>query len=160
MPAGRPSKLTEDLVQAAQQHAAAGLPVALIAEKIGVHPQTCNRWLREADERPEDSLHRQFRAAIFSSDAEYCRQLLAGLKKSADDGNAWSATWLLTHHPRLRDHFSDAAADRRVERRTMASVVDAIASSGLPPEQERLLLLNLQARGLGAVPAEPSDADG
>lgn len=151
MPGGRPSKLTPEIVEAARANARTGLPVTLIANEIGIHHATCSRWLREAETSEPGSLLDQFRQAIFSADAENCRSLMSSLKRQADDGNAWAASWLLTHHPRLRNHFSDAAADRRVERRTMAVVVDAITAAKLPDDQERLLLLQLQARGLGAA---------
>lgn len=154
MPAGRPSKLTPELVERAREIAADGLPVELIAEQIGVHRTTCSRWIREAEEKDDDSLHSQFRSAISIADAEYCRSLMVGLKASADNGNPWSATWLLTHHPRLRDHFSDAAAERKTERKTVATVLEAVAAAGLPPELERTLLLQMQARGLGAAVQE------
>jgi len=154
VPAGRPSKLTPELVEAVKQHAEDGLPVELIAVRIGVHRFTCSRWLREADDKEEGSLHHQFRLAILSADAEYCRTLMKGLKVQADGGNPWAATWLLTHHPRLRDFFSDAAAERRTERKTVATVVDAIAAAGLAPDDERRLLLQIQARGLGTTPVE------
>lgn len=154
MPAGRPSKLTPELVAQAREVAADGLPVELIAEQIGVHRTTCSRWIREADDKEDGSLHQQFRSAIFLADAEYCRTLMAGLKASADNGNPWSATWLLTHHPRLRDHFSDAAAERKTERRTVATMLEAMAAAGLPADLERNLLLQMQARGLGAAQQE------
>jgi hypothetical protein len=157
VPAGRPSKLTPELVEAAKQHAADGLPVGMIASLLGVHRATCSTWIKKADEEEEGSLHHQFREAIFFADAEYCRNLLTGIKKQADGGNPWAATWLLTHHPRLRDHFSDAAADRRVERKTVATVMDALASAGLTPDDERRVLLQIQARGLGTPPADEGE---
>ena len=157
MPAGRPSKLTTELVKRAHEHAADGLPVDLIADKLGVGRRTAHTWIQNADSKGEDSLEYQFRQAIFLSDAAHCSNLLSGLNKSAADGNAWSATWLLTHHPRLRDHFSDAAAERKTERRTLGTVLEAVAAAGLPADLERNLLLQMQARGLGAPVVE---ADG
>jgi transposase len=159
---GRPTKLTSELVQAARLEAAHGLPVALIADRLGIGRTTAHTWIRNADNKGEDSLEYQFRAAIFLADAEECQNLLGGLRKSAagtDDtpGNAWAASWLLTHHPRLRDFFSDAAADRRVERKTVATVMDALASAGLTPDDERRVLLQIQARGLGTPPADEGE---
>lgn len=150
MPAGRPSKLTPELVAQARELSSEGLPIDLIADRLQVGRRTAHTWVQNADAKGEGSLEYQFRQAIFLSDAEQCSNLLTGLRKSADNGNPWSATWLLTHHPRLRDHFSDAAAERKVERRTMATVLDAVAAAGLPADLERTLLLQLQARGLGA----------
>ena len=160
MPAGgRPSKLTSELVQAARLEAAHGLPVALIADRLGIGRTTAHTWIRNADVKGEESLEYQFRSAIFLADAEECQKLLGGLRKSAagtDDtpGNAWAASWLLTHHPRLRDFFSDAAAERRTERKTVATVVDAIVAAGLAPDDERRVLLQINARGLGTQAVE------
>jgi transposase-like protein len=154
VPAGRPSKLTPELVEQVGRLAERGLPIDLIADLLDVHRATFNRWIKEADDKGEGSLEQRFRAAIFTADAEQCSKLLTGLQKSASDGNAWSATWLLTHHPRLRDHFSDAAAERKTERRTVATVLEAVAATGLTPDQEHTLMLQMQARGLGAVQVE------
>ena len=163
MPAGRPSKLTAELVQAARIEAAHGLPVALIADRIGIGRTTASYWIKNADDKGKDSLEYQFREAIFLADAEKCKNLLSGLQIAAvgDPANGiapnpWAATWLLTHHPRLRDHFSDAAAERRTERKTIATVVDAIAAAGLAPDDERRVLLQIQARGLGTPADEPA----
>lgn len=161
--AGRPTKLTTELVARAKQEAAHGFPVALVADRLGIGRSTASRWIQSADEKGEDSLEYQFREAIFLADAEKCQKLLSGLQIAAvgdvEKGiapNAWAATWLLTHHPRLRDHYSDAAAERRTERKTVAQVVEAVAAAGLSAEDERRVLLQIQARGLGdpAVEAE------
>jgi hypothetical protein len=135
--------------------AAQGLPLDMIADAIGVHRKTCHRWVREAEDEDADELKVRFRAAVFEAYRNTAAEMLGCVTKSANDGNTWAATWMLTHHPALRDQFSDAAADRRVERRTMSAVVDAIAAAGLPVEQERTVLLQLQARGLGGK----ADAD-
>ena len=130
--------------------AARGLPLDMIADAIGVHRRTCDRWVREAQEEDADELKKSFRAAVLEAHRHMATDMLDCVTKSAGDGNTWAATWMLTHHPALRDQFSDAAADRRIERRTMASVVAAISAAGLPSDLERSVLLNLQARGLGA----------
>ncbi len=156
---GRPSKLTAELVSKAKQEAAHGLPLALIADRLGIGRRTAQTWIRDAEIKGEDSLEYQFRRAIFIADAEECKNLVTCLRDAAlppkpSEGeekkspNLWAATWLLTHHPRLRDHFSDAAAERRTERKTIAAVVDAIAAAGLTPEAERRVMLQINARGL------------
>ena len=170
VPAGRPSKLTTELVTKAKQEAAHGLPLALIADRLGIGRRTAQTWIRDAQIKGEDSLEYQFRRAIFMADAEECKNLVTCLRDAAlpppppegqeggkrKDPNIWAATWLLTHHPRLRDHFSDAAAERRTERKTIATVVDAIAAAGLAPDDERRVLLQIQARGLGTPADEPA----
>ena len=161
VPAGRPSKLTTELVEAARIEAAHGFPVALIADRLGIGRTTAKTWIKNAEDKGEESLEYQFRAAIFMADAQECENLLGGLRRAASGSkdnppNAWAASWLLTHHPRLRDHFSDAAAERRTERKTVATVVDAIAAAGLAPDDERRVLLQIQARGLGTPADEPA----
>ena len=171
VPAGRPSKLTTELVAKAKQEAAHGLPLALIADRLGIGRRTAQTWIRDAETKGEDSLEYQFRRAIFIADAEECKNLVNCLRDAAlppppPEGvegaerkapNLWAATWLLTHHPRLRDHFSDAAAERRTERKTIAAVVDAIAAAGLTPEDESRVLLQINARGL-EMPAVEGEA--
>jgi hypothetical protein len=56
---------------------------------------------------------------------------------------------MLTHHPALRDQFSDAAAERRAVGQCLSQVVAAIEAANLPDDQRTRLLLNLQAQGLG-----------
>jgi hypothetical protein len=164
--AGRPSKLTAELVEKARQEAAHGLPLPMIADRLGIGRTTAKNWVRNADEKGEGSLEYQFRAAIFIADAEECKNLVSCLRDAAlpppppegqqgKDPNVWAATWLLTHHPRLRDHFSDAAAERRTERKTVATVMDALAAAGLAADDERRVLLQIQARGLGVPDGEP-----
>lgn len=137
-----------------------GLPDSLMPTRLGIPPRTWKRWISKGKKSDDDSSpEARLWHTIHRGASELAQKYLGSLHGQAAQGNVPAITWLLTHHPVTRDEFSDAAADRRVERRTMASVVDAIASANLPPEQERLLLLNLQARGLGAAPAGPSDAD-
>jgi transposase len=168
---GRPSKLTAELVSKAKQEAAHGLPLALIADRLGIGRRTAQTWIRDAENKGEDSLEYQFRRAIFIADAEECKNLVTCLRDAAlppkpakgeekKSPNLWAATWLLTHHPRLRDHFSDAAAERRTERKTIATVVDAIAAAGLTPEDESRVLLQINARGLVTPEGELGDEVG
>jgi len=76
------------------------------------------------------------------------KNYLTNLKEQSSNGSTTAATWFLTHHPFFRDDFSDAAAERRTERKTVAAVVDAIAAAGLTPEDERRVMLQINARGL------------
>ena len=106
----------------------------------------------DADE--ENSLKVQFRKAINDSAVALAKTQLSNLRDQAAEGSTQAATWLLTHHPALRDHFSDAAAERRTERKTVATVLEAVTAAGLPADMERTLLLQMQARGLGAAAQE------
>jgi Mn-containing catalase len=122
----------------------------MIADAIGVHRKTCHRWVREAeDENNTDTLKTQFRAAVFEAHRNTAEEMLGHVTKSASSGNCWAATWMLTHHPALRDHFSDAAAERRAVQRTLTGVVAAIDAAGLTDDQRTRLLLTMQAQGVG-----------
>lgn len=150
MPAGRPSALTPEVVRTASALAAQGLPLNMIADAIGVHRKTCDRWVREAeDEGNTDTLKTQFRAAVFEAHRNTAVDMLSHVTKSAEQGNVWAATWMLTHHPALRDQFSDAAAERRAVQRTLTGVVAAIDAAGLSDDQRTRLLLTMQAQGIG-----------
>lgn len=160
MPAGRPSKLTPEHVEIAGRLAGVGMPISKIAACIGFSDRTLTRWISETRDEHDDSLRAQFCRAIHEAWLRAGEGYLRNLREQSANGTTAAATWFLTHHPFFRDDFSDAAADRRVEKRTVASVIDAIAAAGLPPDQERAVLLQIQARGLaGDQPAGGGDAD-
>lgn len=154
MPAGRPSTLTPDLIAAAVEVAEHCPSYVAIGRAVGVTEQTIRRWMRDGRSPDADPLQQQFSTAIHEA---ILRSEVALTRKIAA-GEAKDAAWLLTHSPFFREEWSDAAADRRAEKRTMTAVMDAIIAAGLPPEQERILQLNLRARGLGVEPQEPTDA--
>ena len=83
----------------------------------------------------------------------------AGMAKAVGRAaaNDWrAAAWLLEHHPATREDFGDIARDERVRRELLAKVCNAIAAAGLPPDDERRVLLQLQAHG-ATVRAEVND---
>jgi hypothetical protein len=146
---GRPSKLTPKAIETAADLAADGLPVELIAQSIGCDPRTCKRWIQEGAEAPSGDLRAKFRHVIFKAEAERARKMLVALDKASIEGNVWAATWTLTHHPRFRDIFSDAAATRREADKTLGQVVKGIVESGIPKDQQRAVLLSIRANGVG-----------
>jgi hypothetical protein len=158
VPAGRPSKLTPEAVARAGELAAAGLTLGKIALGLGVEERTVTYWMKEGREVPDADLKAQFFRSIHEGWLETGKNYLQNLKNhAANQGGTAAATWFLTHHPFFRDDFSDAAADRRVERKTIATVMDALASAGLNPDDERRVLLQIQARGLGTPPADEGE---
>lgn len=65
--------------------------------------------------------------------------------------NDWrAAAWMLSHHPATRAEFGDVARDERVRRELLGRVVNAIAAARLAPEDERRVLLQMQANGASA----------
>jgi len=81
-------------------------------------------------------------------------EVITGANRSILAPDPRDARWWLTHNPSTRETWSDAAAERKTERRTVATVLEAVAATALTPDQERTLLLQMQARGLGAVQGE------
>jgi hypothetical protein len=137
------------MVEAAGELAAAGLTIGKIAVSIGVTERTVYDWMREGKKGAESDLKVQFSQAIHKGWIETGKNYLQNLRlHAASQGGIPAATWFLTHHPFFRDDFSDAAAERRTERKTIAAVVDAIAAAGLTPEDERRVMLQINARGL------------
>ena len=153
---GRPSKLTQKLIDDARELAEAGLPLSKIAISLGIDETTVYAWLREGKSCPDTDLKALFSQVIHEGWINTGKNHLINLAGQSAAGNTTAATWFLTHHPFFRDDFSDAAADRRTERKTIATVVDAIAAAGLAPDDERRVLLQIQARGLGTPADEPA----
>lgn len=145
---GQPTKLKPELIDIAAEAAAAGGALSTIAAACGVHTDTVENWLKAHREGRGTELHEAFFTAI--KKGQHQAELRA-VRKICEFADSRDAQWWLTHNPRTRETWSDAAADRRAERKTMASVIEAIAATAMPPDLERTLLLNLQARGLGVT---------
>jgi hypothetical protein len=58
-----------------------------------------------------------------------------------------AAAWLLEHHPLSREQYGDLGRDERVRRELLGKVCNAIAAARLAPEDERRVLLQMQAHG-------------
>lgn len=152
-------KLTADLIPRARELAALGLPLALIADALGVHRGTLHRWRTEAG---TEGLERDLCDAIEEGQREGVLRLLGQLREAA--ACDWrAAAWLLTHSPATREHFSDAGYERRAVRQTVAVVIQAITTSGLSLNDQERLLTHLQAQGLETGPnlqeLSPSDPE-
>jgi hypothetical protein len=59
-----------------------------------------------------------------------------------------AAAWLLEHHPLSREQYGDLGRDERVRRELLVRVVAAIAAAALAQEDERRVLLQLQAHAV------------
>jgi len=149
---GRPSLLTPELVEIAGEIAEAGGAVPTIARACNVSVRTIDNWLKVARDGNGNELQNAFLQAIQSGTVLAERR---AIKKILDAEDPRNAQWFLTHHPMLRDTWSDAAAERRAATTVLTAVVKALDTAGLPPDQRQSVLLNIQAQGL-ALPA--SDA--
>ena len=59
-----------------------------------------------------------------------------------------AAAWMLEHHPTTREDFGGLGRDERVRRELLARVVAAIAAAVLAPDDERRVLLQMQAHAV------------
>ena len=137
-PRPRRRKLPADAADRARKLAALGMPLASIAAALGVHRCTLHEW-RQSEPDLAD--------AIQGGWQEGEAALVERLHRCATEGDARSAQWLLTHSPAWRDHWSDAAAERRAVAASRARTVEAIEASTLTAEQRRELYLRLAAAG-------------
>lgn len=65
-----------------------------------------------------------------------------------------AAAWLLERDPKTRETWSDPARAAAIRNATIARVLEAIEAANLDPVTERLLLLEMTARGVGRPPVE------
>jgi hypothetical protein len=64
---------------------------------------------------------------------------------------------MLEHHPLTREDYGDVARDERVRRELLGKVCNAIAAAHLAPEDERCVLLQMQAHGATARADDAKD---
>ena len=94
--------------------------------------------------------------SILGSDpaGDFEQQALAEIR--AAGRNDWhAAAWRLERDPQTRSRYSDHARTEAIVHRAMEQVLKAIAATALPPDWERILLLQLQAHALPVWEAEP-----
>ena len=85
--------------------------------------------------------------SILGCDPNDADALVAAVAHSA--GADWkAAAWLLQHLPQHRELYGDLAHDQRIRRQLIAQAVAAIAAAALSPDDERRVLLQMQAHGL------------
>lgn len=149
---GQPTKLTEATLQEAGRLSAIGCSITTIAQSLGVDRGTIYNWLKKG-EASETDLHVRFFNVIHSSAGSVEARCLSALDRAVRSEEARDSTpaaqWMLTHHPKLRERWSDAAATRRELDRLLAAVAQGVANSGLTPEQQQQVVLSMQAAGAG-----------
>lgn len=93
---GRPSKLTDELVERVRLLVAAGNPLQLAAEACGVQRQTLHAWIRRGERGgATNEPYRTFAAAVEQARAEAEGDLVAQVRKASASGSWRAAAWLL-----------------------------------------------------------------
>jgi transposase-like protein len=150
---GRPSLLTPQLIEVAEEAAAAGGALSTIAAACGVHTETVENWLKAHRNGKGTELHEAFFAAV--QRGQHQAELRA-VRKICEFADSRDAQWWLTHNPRTRETWSDAAATRREIDRVLGQVAKGILESRLPDDQKAAVMLSIRAQGIQVQ--EPPDA--
>ncbi|MGA1785192.1 MAG: hypothetical protein ACO39R_07425, partial [Pontimonas sp.] len=133
-------KLNAQLIEKAGRLAALGWSQKAIAEACAVSEQQFSEWINNGRGPDSTELEAELSVAIQEAATAGEISLVAKIK----DGDTRDAQWLLTHSPRWRERWSDAAATRREVTNTLTTVVQIIQQSELTPEQQDRLLLQMQ----------------
>lgn len=153
-PARRHYKLNDDVIKKVRFLAEFGAPLQHIAPAAGVSYDQLLQWIKNAktpDATPEETRLSQ---AVDEGRAKGGMRLINKIAEQAENGDMKASTWMLTHAPAFRDHYSDNAAATRARQEGIEAAVQAIAEAGLTPEQERDLLLRITAKtGHNASPS-------
>ena len=145
-PARRHYKLNDDVIKKVRILAEFGAPLEHIAPAAGVSYAALRMWLDKAyadDATPEELA---LLAAVHDGRAAGGMRLMNRIAEQADNGDLKASTWMLTHAPAFRKHYSDNAAVTRAKQEGIDAAVQAIADANLPPDVERDLLLRITAK--------------
>lgn len=148
MQLGRPSIITQEHVDLAFEITSKGGSQHMVARACGVAPRTVENWIQDARKGKGSQLHMEFLRNINKGTLVAERHALAMIVESREPRDH---QWWLTHHPETRDTWSDVAMKQKIVENTMTSVLESITAAGLPPDTERSILLQMQARGLGGA---------
>jgi hypothetical protein len=145
-PVRRHYKLNDDVINKVRVLAEFGAPLEHIAPAAGISYGTIWQSLKNAkgpNPTPEEI---KLSEAIEAGRAAGGMRLIGKVAEQADNGDLKAATWMLTHSPAFRDHYSDSAALTRARQEGIEMVIQAIADANLPPDEEQNLLLRIKAR--------------
>lgn len=146
------------MISKAQDLAAMGCSAPAIAAELGVNRSTVWHWLKKGRDGTGSDLHARFSDAIEKGTALVEKRCLSALARALQSDECRDSTpaaqWMLTHHPKCRDNWSDAAATRREVERVLGQVAQGISSSGLSSEQQQAVLLSMRAAGVGVNAAD------
>tara|TARA_R110000868_G_scaffold31638_6_gene115953 strand:+ start:4127 stop:4594 length:468 start_codon:yes stop_codon:yes gene_type:complete len=145
-PARRHYKLNDDVIKKVRFLAEFGAPLEHIAPAAGVSFPALRMWLDNAKGPDPTREEIALLAAVNEGRSKGGMRLISKIAQQADGGDFKAATWMLTHNPAFRDHYSDNAAVTRAKQEGIEAALQAIAEAGLAPDQERDLLLRITAK--------------
>jgi hypothetical protein len=139
-------KLNDDVIKKVRFLAEFGAPLEHIAPAAGVTAYSIRIWLNNARGPNPTREELALLAAIEEGRAAGGMRLIGKVAEAAENNDLKATTWMLTHSPAFRDHYSDAAAMQRYRQEGIEMAVQAIIDAGLSPDQERDLLLRISAK--------------
>ena len=145
-PARRHYKLNDDVINKVRILAEFGAPLEHIAPAAGISYVTIWQSLKNAKGPNPTREELKLSEAIESGRAAGGMRLIGKVAEQADNGDLKAATWMLTHSPAFRDHYSDNAALNRARQEGIEAAVAGLQAAGLTPDQERAVLLQISAR--------------
>ena len=145
-PARRHYKLNDDVIKKVRILAEYGAPLEHIAPAAGISYPLIWQSLKNAKGPTPTPEELKLLEAIETGRAAGGMRLIGKVAEQADGGDFKAATWMLTHSPAFRDHYSDAAALNRARQEGIEAAVQGLQAAGLTPEQERNVLLQISAR--------------
>lgn len=154
-PRRRHYKLNAEVIEKVRVLAEYGAALEHIAPAVGVSYDALCMWVRNAkgNDPTEEEIH--LLQALNEGRAKGAHRFINLITQSAENGDAKSAQWMLTHSPAYRRQYSDNAAVTRARCEGVEAAVNAISEANLTPEQERDILLRIQAKtGQDLVDAE------
>ena len=154
-PRRRHYKLNADVIEKVRVLAEYGAALEHIAPAVGVSYEALTLWVRNAKGNDPTEEELSLLQALNEGRAKGAHKFINLITQSAENGDPKSAQWMLTHSPAYRRQYSDNAAVTRARTEGVEAAVSAISEAGLTPEQERTILLRIQAKtGQELVDAE------
>jgi hypothetical protein len=145
-PRRRHYKLNAEVIEKVRCLAEYGAALEHIAPAVGVSYDALRMWIRNAKGNDPTKEEILLLTALNEGRAAGAHKFINIITNCAQDGDSKSAQWMLTHSPAYRRQYSDNAAATRAKIEGIEAAVSAIAEAGLNPEQERTILLRIQAK--------------
>lgn len=139
---GRPKKCDEALISKAESLIAQGYPEKNVCALLSLSWDTWLRWKQTPSTRLERDFSTRIDKASSVSEAKAIKAIT-----SAFERDPRSAQWYLSHHPKTRNTWSDAAASRRAVATAMKDVV-SVLNDCLPEDLRATVFQQLAALDL------------
>lgn len=145
-------KLNDDVIKKVRILAEFGAPLQHIAPAAGISYRLLHDAISNARKGKGTPQEVQLLQAIEEGRAKGGMRLIGKVAEQADNGDLKAATWMLTHSPAFRDHYSDSAAMNRARQEGVEMTLRALLDANLPKDLERDLLLRIKAQTGYATP--------